>query len=88
MPVHVVQHPLVQDALLTLRDAQTGPEEFRRIATRVSVLLAAEAMRDLPTADRVVETPLGPARGRASRAMSWSCPCCGRDSACSTPCLS
>ena len=59
VPVHVVQHPLVQDALLTLRDSATGPEEFRRIATRISVLLAAEAMRDLPTADRVVQTPLG-----------------------------
>ena len=64
VPVHVVQHPLVQDALLTLRDSLTGPEEFRRIATRISVLLAAEAMRDLPTADRVIQTPIGPARGR------------------------
>jgi uracil phosphoribosyltransferase len=62
--VHVVQHPLVQDALVTLRDARTGPETFRRTATRVSVLLAAEAMRDLPTAARVVDTPLGPAEGR------------------------
>ncbi len=65
VPVHVVQHPLVQDALLTLRDSTTGPEEFRRIATRISVLLAAEAMRDLPTADRVVQTPIGRAQGRS-----------------------
>jgi len=55
----------VQDALLTLRDSRTGPEEFRRTATRISVLLATEAMRDLPTADRVVETPIGPAQGRS-----------------------
>jgi uracil phosphoribosyltransferase len=65
VPVHIVQHPLVQDALVTLRDARTCPQEFRRTATRVSVLLAAEAMRDLPTDSRVVETPLGPAEGRA-----------------------
>ena len=65
VPVHVVQHPLVQDALLTLRDASTPPDEFRRVATRISVLLAAEAMRDLPTRDRTVVTPLGPATGRA-----------------------
>jgi uracil phosphoribosyltransferase len=63
VPVHVVQHPLVQDALLTLRDAATQPEEFRRIATRISVLLAAEAMRDLPTAECEVQSPLGPAGG-------------------------
>jgi uracil phosphoribosyltransferase len=65
VPVHVVQHPLVQDALLTLRDASTAPEEFRRVANRISVLLATEAMRDLPTAPRTVQTPLGPATGRS-----------------------
>jgi len=63
--VRLVQHPLVQDALLTLRDAVTAPEEFRRIATRISVLLAAEALKDLPTRARTVETPLGPATGQA-----------------------
>lgn len=67
MSVHVVDHPLVQDALLTLRDARTGPEEFRRIATRISVLLAAEAMRDLPTRSDIVQTPLGPAQGHRVR---------------------
>lgn len=64
MPVHLVEHPLVQDALLTLRDTSTPPEQFRQVATRVSVLLAAEAMRDLPTKDARVTTPLGPADGR------------------------
>lgn len=64
MPVHLVEHPLVQDALVTLRDVRTDPEQFRRVATRISVLLAAEALRDIPTADVTVETPLGPAPGR------------------------
>jgi uracil phosphoribosyltransferase len=64
VPVHLVDHPLVQDALLTLRDAATPPERFRQVATRVSVLLAAEAMRDLPTKACRVVTPLGPADGR------------------------
>ena len=63
MPVHVVEHPLVQDALLSLRDVRTPPEEFRRVAGRAALLLAAEAMRDLPRADATVETPLGLARG-------------------------
>jgi uracil phosphoribosyltransferase len=65
VPVHVVEHPLVQDALLTLRDKSTPPEEFRRIAARISVLLAMEALRDLPTRTRTVQTPLGPATGPA-----------------------
>jgi uracil phosphoribosyltransferase len=60
----LVDHPLVHDALVSLRDKQTPPEHFRRAATRISVLLAAEAMRDLPTTDTNVETPIGSAAGR------------------------
>jgi uracil phosphoribosyltransferase len=64
VPVHIVDRPLVHDALVTLRDKQTTPEHFRRAATRISVLLAAEALRDVPTTNVTVETPLGPAPGR------------------------
>lgn len=64
MPVQLVDHPLVHDALVSLRDKETPPEAFRRVATRISVLLAAEALRSLPTAPATIETPLGPADGR------------------------
>jgi len=62
--VHVVEHPLVHDALVTLRDARTQPEVFRRMAVRISLLLAAEATRDLPASPVTVQTPLAPAEGR------------------------
>jgi uracil phosphoribosyltransferase len=62
--VHLVDHPVVQDILLELRDVRTTPERFRQLAGRVSVFLAAEALRDLPTVDATVDTPLGMARGR------------------------
>ena len=64
VPVHLVNHPLVHDALATLRDKQTTPEHFRRAAMRISVLLVAEALHDLPTSDMTVDTPLGPADAR------------------------
>jgi len=64
VPVHLVEHPLVHDALIELRDKRTGPDRFRRAATRISVLLAAEALRDIPFVDASVETPLGPSTGR------------------------
>jgi uracil phosphoribosyltransferase len=64
MPVHIVNHPLVHDALVSLRDQRTTPEHFRRAATRISVLLVAEALHDVPTTDVTVDTPLGPAPGR------------------------
>ena len=64
MSVHVVEHPLVHDALVTLRDARTSPELFRRMAVRISLLLAAEATRDLPASPVSVQTPLATAEGR------------------------
>jgi uracil phosphoribosyltransferase len=64
VPVHLVDHPLVHDALAILRDKRTAPDEFRRVATRISVLLAAEALRDVPVAAAAVDTPLGPANAR------------------------
>jgi uracil phosphoribosyltransferase len=64
VPVHLVDHPLVHDALVSLRDKRTPPDAFRRLATRISVLLAAEALREVPTANVTVDTPIGPADGR------------------------
>jgi uracil phosphoribosyltransferase len=54
----------VHDALMELRDVRTAPPAFRRAANRISVLLAAEALRDLPSSPATVTTPLGPADGR------------------------
>ena len=59
----LVDHPLVQDALAELRDTRTAPPAFRRAANRISVLLAAEALRDVPVSPAIVTTPLGPADG-------------------------
>ena len=64
MKLHVVSHPLVDDVLAALRDKRTPSTEFRRLAHRVSLLVAAEATRDLPTREIAVETPLETARAR------------------------
>ncbi|MEX2273343.1 MAG: uracil phosphoribosyltransferase [Vicinamibacterales bacterium] len=64
MPVHLVTHPLAQDALASLRDVRTQPGRFRRLAERLSLLLAAEALLDLPTESINVETPMGAADAR------------------------
>ena len=48
---------------MELRDVRTAPPEFRRAANRISVLLAAEALRDVPSRQHTVDTPLGPADG-------------------------
>ena len=66
--VRLVEHPLVQDILLQLRDVRTAPERFRQLAGRISLFLAAEALRDVPTVESTVQTPLGPATGRRCHA--------------------
>ena len=60
-----VDHPLVQDKLRMLRDAKTPPKEFRTLLADVSVLLAYEALRDLPCERTEVTTPIGQPQRRA-----------------------
>jgi uracil phosphoribosyltransferase len=55
----VVDHPLVADRVLTLRDERTKSVDFRRIAREIASFLAYEATRDLPTVVDEVTTPLG-----------------------------
>lgn len=64
MPLHIVGHPLVQDALLELRDVRTERPAFRSAANRITLLLAAEALREVPSTSDTVVTPLGPADGQ------------------------
>lgn len=53
-----LDHPLVKDHLTRLRDVKTPPDEFRRLVSRLTWLLAIEATRDLRLRRRPVDTPL------------------------------
>src|SRR4051812_2322308 len=53
---------------MELRDVRTEPAAFRRAANRISVLLAAEALKHVPVVASTVTTPLGPAHGQVLRA--------------------
>ncbi|MGH9135519.1 MAG: uracil phosphoribosyltransferase [Acidimicrobiales bacterium] len=64
MNLVVVDHPLVADRLVTLRDEATGPAEFRRVAAEIATFLTFEATRDLATGAVTVSSPLGAAEGR------------------------
>jgi uracil phosphoribosyltransferase len=59
VPLTVIDHPLVADRVLTLRDERTESVDFRRVTRELSTFLAYEATRDLPTTDDSVTTPLG-----------------------------
>ena len=56
----VLQHPLAAHVLTHLRDASTKPATFRTLSYQIGLLLALEATREIPTANRSIETPLEP----------------------------
>jgi uracil phosphoribosyltransferase len=62
--VTVIDHPLAQHLLTRLRDQATPPPLFRTLAKRLTIALVLEAVRDLPTVEVEVTTPLEPAPGR------------------------
>lgn len=62
--LHVLDHPLAHHVVTHLRDKSTKPATFRTLCYQISLLLAVEATRDLPTFDKPIETPLEPMIGR------------------------
>jgi len=62
--LHVLQHPLAGHIITHLRDVTTKPATFRTLAYQLGLLLAIEATKDLPTEDKLIQTPLEPVTGR------------------------
>ena len=56
--VHVVGHPLVQHKLTLMRQKDRSTNSFRRLLHEISVLMAYEVTRDMPTRMVEIETPL------------------------------
>ena len=54
----VVDHPLVVHYLTVLRDRRTEVREYRDASRRITRLLVAEAVADLPVAPVEIETPM------------------------------
>lgn len=60
MTEHVthVTHPLVQHKLTLMRQKDTSTAVFRQLLREISMLLAYEVTRELPTTTKNIETPL------------------------------
>lgn len=54
----IMGHPLIKHKISMIRDKNTGTNEFRKLIEEIAMLMAFEALRDLPTEDVEVETPL------------------------------
>jgi uracil phosphoribosyltransferase len=56
--VFALDHPVAQHKVALLRDRSTDLRTFRSLVREISLLVAYEATRDLPTEEWEVETPL------------------------------
>ena len=56
--VTVMEHPLIKHKISMLRDKNTGTNEFRTLVEEIAMLMGFEALRDLPTEDVEIETPI------------------------------
>ncbi len=54
----LLDHPVVQHRVATLRDKRTDSDAFRQLISEISRFMAFEALRDLGTAPVVVDTPV------------------------------
>ncbi|WP_244835487.1 uracil phosphoribosyltransferase [Clostridium sp. BJN0001] len=53
-----IVHPLILHKLAIIRDEKTGSKEFRKLVEEISMLMAYEVTRDLPTEEVDVKTPI------------------------------
>jgi uracil phosphoribosyltransferase len=56
--VSIMDHPLIQHKIGIMRMKSTSTKEFRDLVAEVAMLIYYEASRNLPLADKEVETPL------------------------------
>ena len=54
----VVTHPLVQHKLTIMRKTETACREFRQLLHEIGLMLGYEALKDLPTKDVEITTPV------------------------------
>ncbi|MBR4342668.1 MAG: uracil phosphoribosyltransferase [Lachnospiraceae bacterium] len=56
--VVIMDHPLLQHKIGIIRRKETTTKDFRELVNEVAMLIYYEASRDLPLADREIETPI------------------------------
>ena len=56
--VTILDHPLLKHKISRLRDENTSTNEFRSLIEEIAMLMGYEALRDLPTKEIEIKTPI------------------------------
>lgn len=54
----IFNHPLISHKITLLRDVNTGNKQFRELVEEIASLMGYEALRDLPTENVEITTPI------------------------------
>tara|TARA_R110002049_G_scaffold78720_2_gene200343 strand:- start:2046 stop:2669 length:624 start_codon:yes stop_codon:yes gene_type:complete len=60
----LIDHPCVQHKLAIIRDEETGHKRFRELATEITKFICYEALKNVPTREVTVQTPVAKATCR------------------------
>ena len=60
----IFNHPLMHHKLTLIRNEQTCTKDFRETVEEISMLMAYEVTRDLPTVEKKVKTPIATMKGK------------------------
>ena len=72
--LHIVDHPLVQHKLSTMREKKTPSNSFRQLLRELTYLIGYEVTRDLPLETRTIDTPLCKCKGNFIKGKNHSDP--------------
>lgn len=64
MALHILNHPLIEHKLTLMRSKETGTKDFRQMLDEITMLMAYEITRDMPTTPVTVQTPIIAFEGR------------------------
>lgn len=56
--VTLLNHPLLKHKISILRDEKTPTSAFRKIVSEIAIMEAYEALKDVPTKDVLIKTPI------------------------------
>ena len=56
--VVIFDHPLIKHKIAILRDEKTSTKEFRELVEEITTLMTFECLKDVPTEEKLVKTPL------------------------------
>ena len=56
--VVIFDHPLIRHKIAILRDENTSTKEFRELVEEITTLMTFECLKDVPTEEKLVKTPL------------------------------